>query len=73
MVRVWILKTTLNSTPVIRIARLAVNMRHDSRLGHGQRFEHLGRQWPKYLNIVAWRVDDDDSDRKTGIVLLTTK
>jgi hypothetical protein len=40
------------------------------RLGHGQRFEYLGHQWPKYLDIVAWCVDDDDSDRKIGIILL---
>ena len=52
------------------IARLAVNMRHDSRPCLGQRFEHLGHQWPKHLNIVAWCVNDDDSNRKTGKVLL---
>jgi hypothetical protein len=40
-------------------------MRHDSRLGLEQRFEDLGHQWSKYLNIVARSVNDDDSDRKT--------
>lgn len=60
--------------PVLRasvcIARLTVNIPHDSRVGIGQCFEHIGHQWRKYLNIVARCVNDADGARKIGMVLL---
>ncbi|OFZ86003.1 MAG: hypothetical protein A2W21_10260 [Betaproteobacteria bacterium RBG_16_66_20] len=50
--------------------RLAMDMRHDACFGLGQRFEDLGHQRSKYLDIVAWGVNDDDSDNETGEILL---
>ena len=43
---------------VVWIARLAVDMRYDARLGFGNCLQHRRHQWPKHDNVVALYVED---------------